>query len=202
MKAHYLLFTGIIAGSCARQPEPDSRSPECPNCGSQEKFYYFADTVFTRHDSVFVVNKRMHQTVVETGLFAYLPYGYPIQTPDELIRLMKAAARAENAGNVAQAMRHYKDAVSFYQQSWLTRKGGFENGGFSDLNEFLAYHVNVSLLASFAAREFCGGCGQGGNTKTPHLGTAESQLVCIGRAAGSLHLLPVAAGIGVRRPAL
>lgn len=145
-----LLLIGVAPSSCSQNMKPDYRFPECLYCGPQQNFYYFADTVFTRHDSVFVVNRRMHRTVIETGLFTYLPYGYPIQTPDELVQLMQAAVRAENVGNVAQATHHYQDAIRFYQQNWLTRKGGFENGGFSDLNESLAFQVNVSLLVSFA----------------------------------------------------
>lgn len=156
MKAlHYLLLLCAAVGACSQPKtamlaEADQRFPECSDCTNLEKLYYFADTVFSRHDSLFVVNHRLDTTVVETGLFTFLPFSYPVQTPQELVLLMKQATRAEKAGAHDQAVSSYKSAVSFYQNTWLKRKEGFENGGFSDLNEYFAFNVNVALLASFA----------------------------------------------------
>ena len=96
------------------------------------------------------MNRRLDTTVVETGIFSFLTYGYPIETPAKLVMLMKQAARAEKAGDSAQARNEYQSAVSFYEDNWLKRKSGFENNGFSDLNEYLEANINVAILASYA----------------------------------------------------
>ena len=103
-----------------------------------------------RHDSLFIVNNRLDTTVVETGIFTYAKYGYPIETPDELVLAIKQAVQAEEAGNYGQAITKYQSAVSYYQNTWLKRKEGFENGGFSDLNDYYAFNVNVAVLVSYA----------------------------------------------------
>jgi hypothetical protein len=115
-----------------------------------ENLYYFADTTFTRHDSLFIVNNRLDTTVVETGIFTYLQTSYPVSTPDKLVQQMKLAVRAEKSKKFPQATNYYQASIDFYQEDWTKRKTGFENGGTSDLNEFLASNVNVTILISYA----------------------------------------------------
>jgi hypothetical protein len=116
----------------------------------EEKLYYFADTVIKRHDSVIVINRRLDTTVVETGIFTYLQTSYPVVTPSTLVITTKQAVVAEKAHDTATAAQSYQTAINFYQNVWLKRKEGFENGGFSDLNDYYAANVNVSILASYA----------------------------------------------------
>jgi hypothetical protein len=156
MKSLFLVLIGVAMYACS-QPQPtaaaetpDPRFPECPTCSELEKPYYFADTSFTRHDSLFIVNNRLDTTVIETGIFTYTKYGYPIETPDELVLAIKQAIRAEESGNYGQAITKYHSAVSYYQNTWLKRKEGFENGGFSDLNDYYSFNVNVAVLVSYA----------------------------------------------------
>lgn len=156
MKARYLILLICAAISACSRPKPttakapDPRFPECPSFGPRENLYYFADTVMERHDSLFIVNNRLDTTVVETGIFTYAKYGYPIETPDELVLAIKQAVQAEEAGNYGQAITKYQSAVRYYQNTWLKRKEGFENGGFSDLNDYYAFNVNVAVLVSYA----------------------------------------------------
>lgn len=152
-----LLLLGIAVCSCSRPERPnsrpqlsDSRFPECPDCDLEEKLYYFADTVIRRNDTVFVVNNRLDTTVVETGIFTYMRSSYPVMTPNYLTNLIKQAIQAEKTGNSPLATKHYQAVVSFYQDDWTQRKGGFENGGFSDLNDYYQSNVNVTTLVSYA----------------------------------------------------
>lgn len=147
-----LLLVGFAAWSCthAQETADDPRFPECPSCGLQEKLYYFADTIIERNDSVIVINRRLDTTVVETGIFTCLQTSYPVVTPAALVTAVKQAVVAEQAHDAAAAAQSYQTAINFYQNVWLTRREGFENGGFSDLNDYYAANVNVSILASYA----------------------------------------------------
>jgi hypothetical protein len=156
MKSLFLVLIGAAMCACS-QPQPtatveapDPRFPECPDCGELYNLYYFADTSFTRNDSLFIVNKRLDTTIVETGIFTYAKYGYPNETPKELVLAIKQGIQAEEAGNRGQAIRNYQRVVSYYQNIWLKRKEGFENGGFSDLNDYYGFNVNVAVLVSYA----------------------------------------------------
>ncbi len=128
----------------------DPRFPECDGCSALENLYHFADTVFTRNDSLFIVNNRMDTTVVETGIFTYLQNSFPVSTPAELITSIRRGVQAEANGKPDLSMSYYREAISFYQADWLKRKAGFENGGFSDLNQYYAASVNVTILVSHA----------------------------------------------------
>ena len=156
MKAQYLLLLiYILLASCtphypAAAVKPDPRFPECENCGELEKLYYFADTSFTRHDSLFIVNGRLDTTIVETGIFTYPQQSFPVCTPGELVSLIKHGVQAGTDGNHTQAISYYRAGIRFYQNDWLKRKAGFENGGFSDLNDYYAANVNVTILVSYA----------------------------------------------------
>jgi hypothetical protein len=155
MKARCLLLVIGTAVYACSHPKPtaealDPRFPECPSCSTNEKLYYFADTSFTRHDSLFIVNTKLDTTVVETGIFTYPQHSFPVCTPQELVALIRQGVRAETNGKPDQATSYYQEAVSFYQNDWLKRKAGFENGGFSDLNDYFAANVNIVILVSHA----------------------------------------------------
>ena len=155
---YFLLFLIFIVGSCSEKrssskptsEKPDLRFPECPDCALSEKLYYLADTIIERNDSVIVINTRLDTTVVETGIFVYLQTSYPVVTPNKLVFLIKQAVLAEKAHDSIRANLLYGDAIKFYREDWLKRKTGFDNGGISDLNEYLAANVNVAILASYA----------------------------------------------------
>ncbi len=114
------------------------------------ELYHQADTVISRNDSVLIVNTRRDTVIVETGIFTYLQYGYPLATPYALIALTRQAEAAERAADQAEAVRCYQAVVNYFNYQWLVRKSGFEHGGFSDLNDLLAHNVNVRILVSNA----------------------------------------------------
>ncbi|WP_345059052.1 hypothetical protein [Hymenobacter glaciei] len=180
MKAPYLLL--VVCSwlvSCTPQHraaavKPDLRFPECDDCSELEKLYYFADTSFTRHDSLFIVNKRLDTTVVETGIFTYLQQGFPVCIPDKLISLLKHGIQAESNGNQAQATSYYRAAIGFYQDDWQKRKLGFDNGGISDLNEYYAANVNISILVSHAFEKL-GRLPEAISTLAPFLANVEAE---------------------------
>ena len=150
-----LVLLSTIVHSCSQPVEaelnkPDSKFSERPSCGPIENFYFFADTVYKHNDSLFVVNHRLDTAVVETGIFTYLQTSYPVSTPDKLVQLMKLAVRAEKARKFPQATNYYQAAINFYQDDWTKQKTGFEDGGFSDLNDYYAANVNVTILVSYA----------------------------------------------------
>lgn len=180
-----LLLLGIAVCSCSQPERPnsrpqlsDSRFPECPDCDLEEKLYYFADTVIRRNNTVFVVNNRLDTTVVETGIFTYLQESFPVCTPDKLISLLKHGIQAESDENQAQATSYYRAAVSFYQNDWLKRKSGFENGGFSDLNDYYAANDNISILVSYAF-ERLGRLPEAISTLAPFLANSETDHTAI-----------------------
>jgi len=156
MKAqHLLLFVCSLFASCsphhpAAVAKSDPRFLECQDCSNLEKLYYYADKTFTRHDSLFIVNYRLDTTVVETGIFTYPQHSFPVCTPSELVSLIRQGVQAETDRNHARAISHYRAAIRFYQDDWLKRKSGFENSGFSDLNDYYAANVNVTILVSYA----------------------------------------------------
>lgn len=112
--------------------------------------YHKADTIIRHNDSLLIVNTRRDTVIVETGIFPYLQYGYPLDTPYAPVALTRQAMAAEKIGDQAEALRCYQAVADYFQYQWLTRKDGFQNGGFSDMNDLLAYNVNVRLLASNA----------------------------------------------------
>ena len=120
------------------------------------------------------MNKRLDTTVVETGIFTYLQESFPVCTPNKLISLLKHAIQAESDGNQAQATSYYRAAVSFYQNDWLKRKSGFENGGISDLNEYYAANVNISILVSYALEKL-GRLPEAISTLAPFLANVEAE---------------------------
>ncbi|MCC2548090.1 hypothetical protein LJY25_16695 [Hymenobacter sp. BT175] len=144
----FFLIGCCLAACTSTESKP--QFPECSNCGSLETLYYLADTVIKRNDSVLVVNSRLDTTVVETGIFTYLQYSFPVNTPAELVRLNRQGILADKAGDQSTAVNCYQAAINFYQNDWLQRKSGFENGGFSDANDYFAANVNVTLLVSHA----------------------------------------------------
>lgn len=184
MKAQCLLLLvyGVLVSCTPQHPaaavKPDLRFPECEECSELEKLYYFADTSFTRHDSLFIVNKRLDTTVVETGIFTYLQESFPVCTPDKLISLLKHGIQAESDGNQAQATSYYGAAVSFYQNDWLKRKSGFENDSFSDLNDYYAANNNISILVSYAF-ERLGRLPEAISTLAPFLANSETDHTAI-----------------------
>ena len=149
-----LLACSVLTFCTSQQPtavaESDPRFPECNGCSKLENLYYFADTTFTRHDSLFIVNNRLDTTVVETGIFTYPQHSFPVCTPSYLVKLIRQGVQAETDNKPDQAINYYRKAISFYQDDWLKRKAGFENGGFSDLNDYYAANVNVTILISYA----------------------------------------------------
>lgn len=145
-----LLLAAVSVAACSPAAESAPDLVEEYDHDKLAALYYEADTVITRNDSVLVVNSQMDTTIVDTGIFTYLQYDYALNTPAGLVRPIRQARQAESNGDAARARRHYQDAIRFYQAEWLQQKTGFENGGFSDLNDYYAAQVNVALLASYA----------------------------------------------------
>jgi hypothetical protein len=144
-----LLF---LTAACAKQQSQLQTAALTPPYTDEEiiDLYHKADTIIRRNDSLLIVNTRRDTVIIETGIFPYLQYDYPLNTPYAPLALTRQAMTAEKNGNQAEAARYYQTVADYFQYQWLTRKDGFENGGFSDMNDLLAHNVNVRLLASNA----------------------------------------------------
>lgn len=112
--------------------------------------YHRADTIMRRNDTLIIVNARQNSLIVETGIFTYLQYGYPLSTSYQPIRLTKEAMAAEKAGDSTAAKQKYEAVLNYFQNVWLKRKKRFPEDSFSDMNDLLEHNINVRLLASYA----------------------------------------------------
>jgi hypothetical protein len=87
---------------------------------------------------------------------------------------MKLAVRAEKAREFPQATNYYQASIDFYQDDWTKRKSGFENGGFSDLNDYYAANANAAILVSYAFEKL-GRLPEARTALVPYLANVEAE---------------------------
>lgn len=113
--------------------------------GRLETLYHQCDTVIETEDTIKIVNSKLDTTVIETGIFTFLQYDYPLTTPHKLIDLSKTAIQFDNQGQKEKAEEFYNDMVDFY-----INERPQQLKGFSDMNSYLQYEVNSAILCSYA----------------------------------------------------
>ncbi len=115
------------------------------DCDLLETLYHRCDSVIWLTDTLKILNSKLDTTIVETGIFTFLQYDYPLTTPHKLICLSKKAVQCENQRQIKNAEDLFIDIIDFYLNE---RPEQLEN--FSDLNEYLQYEVNSAILCSYA----------------------------------------------------
>jgi hypothetical protein len=110
-----------------------------------ETLYYQCDTVIRIADTLKIVNFKLDTTIIETGIFTFLQYDYPLTTPHKLIDLSKTAIDFDRAGQKEKAGELYKNIIDFYINE---RQEQLKNH--SDMNGYLQYEVNSAILCSYA----------------------------------------------------
>lgn len=110
-----------------------------------EKLYYQCDTVIRAGDTLKILNSKFDTTIIETGIFTFLQYDYPLTTPHKLIDLSKTAIQFDKLGQKEKAEEFYKNIVDFYLYARPEQLKGF-----SDMNSYLQYEVNSAILCSYA----------------------------------------------------
>ncbi|MEZ5014949.1 MAG: hypothetical protein R2794_11720 [Chitinophagales bacterium] len=139
-----ILTVGLF--SCDKgEKGKDVNNKHADNYEILESLYHHADTVIRSTDTLIIINTKLDTTIIETGIFAYLQYDYPLTTPPGLIDYAKTAIQYEDQGNMEKAENCYKKIIDFYTNE---RPQQFDL--YSDLNDYLQYAVNAAILCSFA----------------------------------------------------
>lgn len=110
-----------------------------------EKLYHQCDTVIETADTLKIVNSKLDTIIIETGIFIFLQYDYPLTTPHTLVELAKSAIQFDNHKEKDKAKPFFRDMVDFYNDDRPK-----ELKGFSDMNEYFQYEVNSAILCSYA----------------------------------------------------
>ncbi len=146
MKQTVIIILTIGHFSCNQGKTGDiTTNMDLDNYGRLETLYYQCDSVIRTADTLKIVNSKLDTTIIETGIFTFLQYDYPLTTPNKLIDLSKTANQLDNQGQKAEADKFYQSIVDFYlneRPEHLKR--------FSDMNGYLQYEVNSAILCSQA----------------------------------------------------
>jgi hypothetical protein len=110
-----------------------------------ETLYHQCDTVIRVADTLEIINTKLDTTIIETGIFTFLQYDYPLTTPHQLIDLSKTAMQFDKQGQNKKAKLFFTNIVDFYLND---RPEQLKN--FSDMNGYLQYEINSAILCSFA----------------------------------------------------
>lgn len=122
-----------------------STNKNLDNYDHLETLYYQCDTVIRSVDTLKIVNSKLDTTIIETGIFTFLQYDYPLTTPNKLIALTKTAIQFDKQGQKEKAEEFYKSIVNFYLNERPEQLKSF-----SDMNDYLQYEVNSAILCSYA----------------------------------------------------
>lgn len=107
--------------------------------------YYECDTVVRINDTLKIINSKRDTIIVETGIFTFLQYDYPLTTPHKLINLAKTAIQFDNQFQIEEAKNIYEDMIDFYINE---RPENLKK--FSCMNGYFQYEVNSGILCSYA----------------------------------------------------
>lgn len=139
-----ILTIGLFSCNQGKRGEV-STNKNLDNYDLLETLYYQCDTVIRIADTLKIINSKLDTTIIETGIFTFLQYDYPLTTPHKLIDLSKTAIQLDNQGQKEKAEDFYKDIVDFY-----INERPQQLKGFSDMNGYLQYEVNSAILCSYA----------------------------------------------------
>lgn len=132
--------------SCNQEKKNDvSTNINLDNYDLLETLYHQCDTIIRIKDTLKIVNSKLDTTIIETGIFTFLQYDYPLTTPHKLIAISKTAIQFDKLGQKEKADEFYKNIIDFYlneRPQQLKR--------FSDMNGYLQYEVNSAIISSYA----------------------------------------------------
>ena len=139
-----ILTVGLF--SCNQEKKGDvSTNTSFDNYDLLETLYHQCDTVIETADTLKIINSKLDTTIIETGIFTFLQYDYPLTTPHELITLSKTAIQCDMQKQKEKAETFFRKIVDFYlnERPEQLKKH-------SDMNGYLQYEVNSSILCSYA----------------------------------------------------
>ena len=110
-----------------------------------ETLYHQHDTLIRYNDTVKIINTRLDTIVIETGIFTYLQYDFPLTIPYRLIVLSRKAISLKKQGKEAEASVFFKKVIDFYQYE---RPHYFKY--ISDMKEYSQFEINTAILCSYA----------------------------------------------------
>ena len=110
-----------------------------------ETLYHRCDTVIETKDTLKIINSKFDTIIIETGIFTFLQYDYPLTTPHTLVNQCKMAVQFESKGQHETAIINFNNMVYFYLNDRPEQLKGF-----SDMNGYLQYEVNSAILCSYA----------------------------------------------------
>jgi hypothetical protein len=139
-----ILTIGLFSCNQAKT-EDVSTNKNLDNYDLLETLYYQCDTIIRTADTLKIVNSKLDTTIIETEIFTFLQYDYPLTTPHKLIDLSKSAIQFDKLRQNEKARTLFRSIVNFYLND---RPKQLKN--YSDMNGYLQYEVNSAILCSYA----------------------------------------------------
>jgi hypothetical protein len=132
--------------SCNQSTQRDvSQVQNLENSDQLEILYHQCDSIIKVEDTIEIFNSKLDTTIVETGIFSFLQYDYPLSTPNKLIELSKKAVQFERQGEKEKAEKFYTFVIDFYN---IVRPQQLKR--YTCMNGYLQYEVNSAILCSYA----------------------------------------------------
>ncbi|MVT06980.1 hypothetical protein [Chitinophaga tropicalis] len=141
MKTTYLILLSVIVSSCNYNNDVE----EFADYDLLETLYHQHDTLIRYGDTVKIVNSKLDTTIIETGIFTYLQYDFPLTVPYRLIILSRKANGLKQQGKEAEANVFFKKVIDFYQHE---RPHYFKY--IFDMKEYFQFEINAAILCSYA----------------------------------------------------
>lgn len=146
MRKTIILIFIIGLFSCSQENKEDiSTNKILDNYDSLEVLYYQSDTIIRKIDTLIIVNSIFDTTIIETGIFTFLQFDYPLTTPKKIIDFTKSAIQFDKLGQKEKVIELNKKIIDFY-----LKKRPEELDGFSCMNQYMQYEVNSAILCSYA----------------------------------------------------
>lgn len=139
-----ILTIGLLACNQGKTGEI-SKKEDVDDYYLLETLYHLCDTVIETEDTLKIVNFELDTIIIETGIFTFLQYDYPLSTPPKLITLSKSAIQFDNLGQKEKAKELYKNIIDFYLHERPQQLKEI-----CDMNGYLQYEVNSAILCSYA----------------------------------------------------
>jgi hypothetical protein len=140
----FILTIGLF--SCNQETtKNDLSNNSIDNYDFLETLYHQCDTVIETSDTLKIVNLKLDTTIIETGIFTFLQHDYPLTTPQKIINYSRTAIQFYKQGQKEQAKSYFNKVIDFYINDRPEQLKSH-----SDMNGYLQYEVNSSILCSYA----------------------------------------------------
>lgn len=141
MRTTYFMLALAVLFSCNQNNDDE----EFADYDLLETLYHQQDTLIRYADTVKIINSKLDTTIIETGIFTYLQYDYPLAIPYKLIVLSRKAYNLKKQGKEATANVFFKKVIDFYQKERLQYFRYI-----SGMKEYQQFEVNSAILCSYA----------------------------------------------------